>query len=325
MKTPDIPHDETMRLRALHSLQILDSPAEARFDRLTRLAQRIFDVPIALISLVDDNRQWFKSHAGLATSETPREISFCGHAILSDDAFIIEDATKDKRFADNPLVPNNPFIRFYAGRPLRHVDGSKLGTLCLIDPTPRTFSDDDIGALNDLAGLVESELAATHLATLDDLTKIMNRRGFITFAEQSLHICLRQELSASLVFFDLNNFKEVNDRFGHAEGDNALVAFAQQMNSTFRDSDIVARFGGDEFVVLLTDAPAALTVETIERFRYSLDAHNKTASRGYDISFSSGIVTVKPGQDYSIHALLSKADTLMYAGKRKRAPIHTER
>lgn len=245
MKTPDIPHDETMRLRALHSLQILDSPAEARFDRLTRLAQRIFDVPIALISLVDDNRQWFKSHAGLATSETPREISFCGHAILSDDAFIIEDATKDKRFADNPLVPNNPFIRFYAGRPLRHVDGSKLGTLCLIDPTPRTFSDDDIGALNDLAGLVESELAA--------------------------------------------------------------------------------RFGGDEFVVLLTDAPAALTVETIERFRYSLDAHNKTASRGYDISFSSGIVTVKPGQDYSIHALLSKADTLMYAGKRKRAPIHTER
>ncbi len=121
MKAPDIPQDEQARIKALRSLNVLDTPSEERFDRLTRLAKRMFDVPIALVSLVDENRQWFKSCIGLDVSETPRDISFCGHAILGSEVFIIPDTKKDERFTDNPLVLNDPHIRFYAGCPLRYI------------------------------------------------------------------------------------------------------------------------------------------------------------------------------------------------------------
>lgn len=114
MKSPETPRDEETRLKRLRSLGILDTAPEERFDRLTRLAKRMFGVPIALVSLVDENRQWFKSCVGLEASETPRDVSFCGHAILCNEIFIIADATLDERFADNPLVLNEPKIRFYS-------------------------------------------------------------------------------------------------------------------------------------------------------------------------------------------------------------------
>ena len=115
MKAPETPADEAKRLATLRALGVLDTAAEERFDRLTRMAKRLFRVPIALVSLVDENRQWFKSCMGLATNETSRDISFCGHAILGDDIFIIPDTLADARFADNPLVVGEPYIRFYAG------------------------------------------------------------------------------------------------------------------------------------------------------------------------------------------------------------------
>lgn len=225
---PDIPQQEETRLKTLRSLNVLDSQPEERFDRLTRMAKRIFGVPIALVSLVDENRQWFKSCVGLHVSETPRDISFCGHAILGNDVFIIPDATTDERFADNPLVLNEPHIRFYAGCPLRAPNGSKLGTLCLIDRKSRSLGAEDLETLQDLASMAESELAAVQLATLDELTEITNRRGFLMLAQHSLNLCFRHGISASLVFVDLNEFKPINDKFGHAEGDRALVAFADQ-------------------------------------------------------------------------------------------------
>lgn len=315
MKKPDTPQDEATRLKSLRSLNILDTSAEERFDRLTRLAIRMFDVPIALVSLVDQNRQWFKSCIGLPVSETSRDISFCGHAILGNEIFIIPDASKDKRFADNPLVVNEPDIRFYAGCPLRYLDGSMLGTLCLIDTKPRTLNKEDLEALKDLAELAERELVAVQLATLDDLTRISNRRGFITLAQNSLDLCSRQEIPVSLVFFDLNNFKPINDNFGHAEGDHALKVFADHMRNTFRDSDIFARLGGDEFVVLLTNTTIESAQDIITRFRQSIDSYNKTADRGYDITFCDGIVTAEHGHNHSIEALLSQADSLMYDNK----------
>ena len=201
MKKPDTPQDEASRLKALRSLDILDTPAEERFDRLTRLAKRMFDVPIALVSLVDVDRQWFKSCVGLDVRETPRDISFCGHAILGNEPFIINDTAKDPRFADNPLVLDAPSISFYAGCTLRHHDGSKMGTLCIIDDTPRILSEEDIEALQDLAAMAERELAAVQLATLDELTRISNRRGFVTLAQKSMDLCIRQGIPASLVFF----------------------------------------------------------------------------------------------------------------------------
>ena len=153
MKKPGVTQDEQARLKTLRSLDILDTLPEERFERLTRMAKRMFGVPIALVSLVDENRQWFKSCIGLGASETSRDISFCGHAILGNGVFIIPDTLEDRRFADNPMVLNDPNIRFYAGCPLA-VNGYKLGTLCIIDQVPRNFGKEDIEALKDLASMV---------------------------------------------------------------------------------------------------------------------------------------------------------------------------
>ncbi len=158
---PDSPRpaDEQVRLAVLRGLGILDTPAEERFDRITRLATRLYEVPIALVSLVDENRQWFKSRQGLDVAETPRDVSFCAHTILGDELLVISDAQLDERFADNPLVTGAPHIRFYAGCPLRAPDGTKLGTLCVIDHHPRSFGADDRAALQDLAELAAREIA----------------------------------------------------------------------------------------------------------------------------------------------------------------------
>ena len=153
-----IPKDETSRVKALLGLSILDTKAEERFDRLTRMAQRVLKVPIALVSLLDSNRQWIKSCQGIQVQETSRDISFCSHAILDDETFVIPDTKLDTRFFDNPLVVGEPNIRFYAGQPLKAKDGSNIGTLCVIDNKPRILSQSDIDFLQDLAVMVENEL-----------------------------------------------------------------------------------------------------------------------------------------------------------------------
>lgn len=157
MLEPSHPLNEAARLAALRALKILDTPAEARFDRITAFARTLFEVPIALVSLVDRDRQWFKSKTGLDAAETPRAVSLCGHAILTSDIFVVEDASIDARFSDNPLVTGPPFVRFYAGAPL-NITGFTLGTLCLLDHQPRHFTDREKELLGNLAGWVEREL-----------------------------------------------------------------------------------------------------------------------------------------------------------------------
>jgi len=158
MISPPDPDDEAQRLSSLRRLLILNTPPEQRFDSLTEYAAYVFRVPIALVSLVDENRQWFKSRCGLGATETARDISFCGHAILQDDVFVIPDTFADSRFADNPLVTGEPFIRFYAGMPLRLRDGHKVGTFCVIDREPRGLDDWELQHLRDLAGVASREL-----------------------------------------------------------------------------------------------------------------------------------------------------------------------
>ena len=158
MTPAPIPADDEARLRVLRELLILDTPPEERFDRLVEFAADEFDVPIALISLVDKDRQWFKARVGLDACETSREISFCGHAIMQDDLFEVLDAVLDPRFADNPLVVGDPFIRFYIGAPLALPDGAKVGTLCLIDIKPREFDALDHALLRTLRDLAVAEL-----------------------------------------------------------------------------------------------------------------------------------------------------------------------
>lgn len=173
MKKPAMPADEPVRLQCLLSTGLLDTPADERFDRITRLAQHYFGVPITMVSLVDKERQWFKSKIGLAVSETPRDISFCGHAILGKDIFFVPDAHADARFSDNPLVIGPPNICFYAGLPLSGNDGSKIGTLCIVDTAPRELTADDIAVMRDLADCVESEIELIHERQMN--TKLKNR------------------------------------------------------------------------------------------------------------------------------------------------------
>ncbi|PRC95240.1 sensor domain-containing diguanylate cyclase [Solimicrobium silvestre] len=315
MLIPEKPDNEVSRIDTLRSFNILDTAPEERFDRLTRLAKRIFDVPIALVSLVDVNRQWFKSCMGLSVSETPREISFCGHAILSDEIFTVPDTLADERFFDNPLVTSDPHIRFYAGCPLTVPNGSKLGTLCLIDMTPRDLNEDDRKLLRDLASMAEQEIAAVQMATLDELTLLSNRRGFEVLGQHALNVCKRINKPASILFFDLNKFKKINDTYGHAEGDYALKKFSEILRLIFRDSDVISRLGGDEFVILLTNANYESSSEVIRRLRQKLDEYNKKAERGYDISFSVGQIEYDSEKHASLADLIQEADAAMYVKK----------
>ena len=321
MIKPAVPLNESARIATLRALDILDTAAEERFDRLTRLAKRLFGVSIALVSLVDTNRQWFKSCIGLSATETSREISFCGHTILGDDILLIPDASLDERFHDNPLVVGAPHIRFYAGCPLRAANGTKMGTLCLIDVVPHSMSDDDQGLLRDLAHMAEQELAAVQLATMDELTLVSNRRGFQSLAQHALSQCRRNGHPASLLFLDLDRFKQINDRFGHAVGDGALRDFARMLSASFRDSDVVARLGGDEFAVLLTNASPQSCDEALARLQATVDAHNRARPRGYDLVFSVGRLAFDAAQHAGIDVLLREADALMYQGKRERRVV----
>lgn len=155
---PPIPPDEADRLRALHELDILDTAAEPEFDDLVALASHICGVPMSLVSLIDADRQWFKARIGVAEAETSRDVSFCAHAILGRDLMVVPDATTDARFADHPAVLGNPGIRFYAGAPLVTTDGYALGTLCVVDETPRRLTLGQLQALRALARQVTAQL-----------------------------------------------------------------------------------------------------------------------------------------------------------------------
>lgn len=164
MQAPALPAHEKTRLQSLRDLLILDTPPEERFDGLTAYASAMFNVPIALVSLVDDERQWFKSRCGLDATETPRDISFCGHAILQDDVMVIEDARSDARFADNPLVTGDPNIRFYAGAPILLSDGTVPGTVCIIDRRPRQLDAWERDHLRELAEVAAHEFEGIQAA-----------------------------------------------------------------------------------------------------------------------------------------------------------------
>ncbi|MEZ8099039.1 GGDEF domain-containing protein [Vibrio bivalvicida] len=311
MQVPNKPKNEVQRIEELEQLDILDTESEERFDRVTRLAKRLFDVPIAVVSLVDSDRQWFKSCYGMDAQQTPRDISFCGHAILGTEPFIISDATIDDRFADNPLVVGEPGIRFYAGVPLAHHDNTMLGTLCVIDTKPRHFNQEQINDLIDLAKIVEQELVTRVTATTDPLTQISNRRGFSSLGEKLLDYCRFGGFPVSLAYFDLDNFKQINDQFGHQLGDEALKQFTRLLESSFRESDVYARMGGDEFVVLMSGTTEMVAHIAIDRFTQSVEKFNQDSMHRYQITFSVGVASSKVLNDTTLESLIDVADKRM--------------
>lgn len=311
MKAPQKPTNEGARLKTLESLNILDTPPEDRFDRYTRIAAALFDVPIALVSLVDNHRQWFKSSCGLSVDETPRSISVCGHVILQNEVFVVEDLAEDPRFSDNPLVTNDPKLRFYAGVPLQPLNGYKLGSFCILDYKPREFTDKNKADLSDLASMVSDEL----IIYIDELTGLTNRRGFNMVSQHVLTATHRAEGIVSVVMLDLDHFKFINDNFGHKQGDEALKVFADCMARVFRESDVVSRLGGDEFCLLLSNASKKDAEAGLNRLRDMLAEENANPLNEFNLSFSAGVVESGKFGAPVIEELVAEADRLMYLQK----------
>ena len=261
----DDPCDDTERLQALQRYGILDTPMEPAYDELADLAGYICEAPVALISLLDNQRHWFKAARGFALRETPLKESVCSYAIRQSGVFIVPDLAQDPRFAHYAIVTQKNPLRFYAGAPLVTPDGFVLGMLCVLDHRPRELSakvQDLLSALarqvirllelkraNDRQGqmLVELE-AARHqmdvLAHTDVLTGLAHRRSFTDRLRQEWALLQRGHEPACLLMMDLDHFKRVNDVYGHPVGDQALQLFATLRRDVFRAADVLGRWGG---------------------------------------------------------------------------------
>lgn len=352
MRLPPVPLDEAERLTALAATDLFDTPAEERFDRLTRLATRVFDVPIALITLVGADRQFFKSAQGVSVLETPREVSFCAHAIAQHDAraahafaaqaspLVVPDSLDDARFKDNPVVTGTPPVRFYAGVPLRH-HGQPIGTLCLIDHRPRHPDAGDLATLADLAALAEAEIQrrmswhehgqlvaelarVQARANIDVLTRCWSREAILVLLGQEAEHARDAGSPLTVIMIDVDHFKSVNDTWGHPVGDEVLLAVADRIRQGIRPGDAVGRLGGDELVVVLPDCPADAALQVAERVRRRVqDTPVGTREGPVAVTMSLGIATLEGaadgrtlgGPEGAVDALVVAADRALYAAK----------
>ncbi|MFK4135718.1 diguanylate cyclase domain-containing protein [Pseudomonas luteola] len=253
-----LPANEEARLQLLRSLDLLDTPAEETFDRVTRVVSELLQVPIALVSLIDERRQWFKSAVGLEVCETPRDLAFCSHALHAEDMLLVEDALKDPRFADNPLVTGEPYVRFYAGVPLRSAEGLVLGTLCAIDTKPRVIQKRIQARLKDLALIVEKELLQREAAQAARLIQEQDRAALLYAEARFLAMFEHSPIGKTLV--DLQGrFAEVNPRLCKILG----YTVEELRQKTFSD----VTYPGD----LATDLNLVADLMFIRRQAYSLE------------------------------------------------------
>ncbi|MCB0932462.1 MAG: sensor domain-containing diguanylate cyclase [Mycobacterium sp.] len=343
-----VPDNEEARLSVLEGYRILDSLPEQASDDFAKLASAICGTPIALITLLDDHRQWFKARVGLDVSETPRSQAFCAHAIMNpDEVMTVRDATLDERFATNPLVTGDPGIRFYAGAPLVAPTGEALGTVCVIDREPRELTEVQKEALEILAREIVSQfelrrsINALEEAALDQekyvemlheyqrdmeklrsnleaqsvtdvLTGVQNRRSFDLRINEEYQRARGRMTSLAMLVIDVDHFKEINDVFGHAAGDETLRSVAQLLQSELRANDYLFRFGGDEFTVVLPDTTLRGAFVLAERFRRVVQ-RAPWHRRPVTVTIGAAALT-----DEMVTAtdLLKAADEALYQGKK---------
>jgi diguanylate cyclase (GGDEF)-like protein len=335
MLAAPIPSNESARLDSLRRMLLSAAPTEASLDRVTHAARRLFGTPIALISVVDSDRLWFKSCIGINVRETPRDISFCGHAILEDEPLIIEDTLLDPRFADNPLVIAEPRIRFYAGRPLRNGENFALGALCVIDYEPRVMTEEDRRLLEDLGAWAEAIFASRQLSQaqreleaalheakresmVDPMLHIWNRWAIVDILEREVKRALRHHDALSVLMVKVDHLESIRDRDGEAAADAMLKEVARATHSVLRPYDAVGRCGEEDFLVVLpdTDRHAAAAVARRLRARVADCAVVADAGR-LPCAVSTGVACIdRNAGASSVDTLVASATDALLLAKR---------
>lgn len=310
-----IPADEPQRLRDLERHGLEGSTPNPFLSRIVDLASDILEMPIALVSLVDEHRQWFFARAGLEATETPRSMAFCAHAIAGESVLVVPDALDDPRFNTNPLVLEDPHIRFYAGAPLRSREGHNLGTLCVIDRRPRQFSDRQVRQLDGLAALAMREIEWHHVSLLCPVTGLHGRTMFFKLGDKELVRARQEQTPLSLVNLDIDNFRQVNNRWGHPAGDQVLRDFCQLARTRLGADDLLARIGDEEFGLLLVNRDDRSAVAVAEDLRECAAAMPAIyTGSDYRLRLSGG-ATALSGRDHSFSDLFYRADQALYLAK----------
>jgi diguanylate cyclase (GGDEF)-like protein len=269
------------------------------------------------ISLVGAERQWFLASRGLGgLRETPRSTAFCAHAIAGTGVMVVPDASCDERFRSNPLVLGQPHIRFYAGAPLRSPDGHNLGTLCVLDTTPRPpLEPERLQQLQWLADLVMRELELRRLPLHCPITGLPIRRAFLAIGERELLLARAEHHPLALLCFDIDDFRRINNRWGLRAGDGVLQDFAKLVVSFMREEDYVGRLGDGEFGLLLINTPVDQATAVAEALR-AATAHLPGVHTHSDVTLhiSGGLSMLAPA-DRGFHDLLQRSDRALQLAK----------
>ncbi|HEV7206795.1 MAG TPA: sensor domain-containing diguanylate cyclase [Jatrophihabitans sp.] len=327
----ELPVDDGARVAALRALGVLDQPPTPDLDAITRLATAVTGAPVAVLNLIDADRQVQASVAGGEPGVFAREDSLCQHTVAEGRLIHVSDASADRRFADSPFVNGVvDDIRLYCGVPVRDGAGFAVGSLCVVGNEPRELTPGAIAALEDLAAqvghlfelrrqraqMVEMLSDLQHLADHDPLTGLANGRTLRSLMRDTE----RAAPSLPAVFYcDLDGFKAVNDTFGHDVGDEVLVEIARRLRAAVRPSDVVARVGGDEFVLLCDDLNDESVPAVEARIRATTREPVLTRAGAVRVGVSVGLS--RAAASSSLHAVLADADRRMYADKRARRAI----
>ncbi|HEY5623171.1 MAG TPA: sensor domain-containing diguanylate cyclase [Gammaproteobacteria bacterium] len=326
---------ETPKLAKVHSNDIFYTPIEERFERITRLACRAMDVPVAAITLLSSEKQWFKSVVGWDICELSIANSLCARVASETRVCIVPDAAENPRFLDHPLVVGDPNFRFYASYPLFNESIDLVGTFCIFDYSRRELSEADCDTLTDLGQLAQRELAADRLADgqseliaklgatrretmFDPLTRVWNRRGATALLELSVANARDLGHEIGICLIDLDNFKRVNAQYGHQTGDRVLRKVATTLVNCLRPSDVVARYGGDEFLILLPGADDIQTSTIAERVRRSIaDSPVRIRDSALPVSVSAGYGVLDNGADVELESVMSGVEKALRDSKRE--------
>lgn len=308
MLTAPFPANENFRLETLQRLQCAYAPREERFDRITRTAKRLLHVPIALISIVEQDEQWFRSVQGLEVAHTPRDISFCAHAVAHNQPFCISDTWYDPDFSDNPLVTGPPGIRSYLGWPLELAPGVAVGTLCVIDTMPRTFGAEDFEALKDLASIAEAELKISAMSSLqnkllmrlstmqrkgalDSLTGGWNIRGFRELLTVGFDDARSSGTELALCQIRVSNPEELAAAAQYSNPDAVTQLLAQILRQRLPPQGALARLGPRNFCALLpSESKLALEHQLAQLTLPHAAVDLPGSQRRLDLSLSTHVV-----------------------------------